>query len=308
MNPFCLKLLLYCLLVFCFLPPAIAKLADDKWVFSPVVGLYRPALESIYEDAYQAPFVGESSITTDIPEDIEGEASYPTEKFLFDNALNKNFAGPEAGLEFRRTFGKQDDFYLGISTFEVTSKAIDEVEFPLQGQLKNIAVYERRAKLSLTQYFIGWRHYLYQKTVKNNFYVNLSLHEMFDIDYKENHVFTFIEGAPAGFKRIMVFQAQATGILMLQMGIGGERHFTDRFSVGLEGGFAFGIGKIGNLKGISRRDDFNEGDRLEDPKPAPLRPAVDNNVAALSPDANSQVNVRIRLDGWRIALKFNVTF
>ena len=285
-----------------------AKAKENGWIFSPVVGINHIALDVFYNTVYKAPFVGSVEITTDLPEDVEGESSYPVEPFSFENDLVPRAIDVEGGLEMRRYFGKQNDFFIGIGAWETISEnAPINVRFPLQGDKVNIAEYSRRGKLSYTQYYLGVRHYLTNRDNKFNAYLNISLREIFDIDYEETNVFSFISGAPAGFKRIFVFKSQATGFLMMQFGLGGEYRFAERFSVAMEGAYAFHL-QAGALKGVSTTNDTNDGDRLRrDPVVIEaINPLQE--VGALNKDGFTRTKVDLRLDGWHVLAKFNVAF
>ena len=284
-----------------------AKAKEDGWIFTPIVGINRLALDVFYDTVYKAPFVGSVEITTDLPEDVEGVSSYPNEPFSFENDLVPRTVDVEGGLEMRRYFGKQNDFFIGIGAWETISEnAPIRVRFPLQGDKVNLAEYSRRGKLSFTQYYLGVRHYLTNRESKFNAYLNISIREIFDIDYEETNVFSFISGAPAGFKRIFIFKSQATGFLMMQFGVGGEYRFAERFSIALEGAYAFHL-QAGALKGVDVEDDTNDGDRIKNPPLiiSPINPLQE--VGALSKDG-SRNKVELRLDGWHILAKFNIAF
>lgn len=306
-------LLLWCIpVVLVSSSSAWAKMGDPGWIFSPTVGVARPNLEPLFQDVFRAPFVGASTIVTDLPEDVQGASAYPREEFFFENELKPVEIAPEAGLEFRRSFGTLSDFVIGVSTWEISSIGRTVVTLPLQGLRNNIADYERRAKFSYTQYYLGWRRYFHERTRTYNIYFDLGLHEFFDIDYKETHVFSFApvaEGGnpdgPAGFKRIAVYQSQSTGLLLMQFGLGVERLFAERFSLGLEGDFALSV-KNGTLRGLSQRSDFNDGDRLSS-APTPID-VQNNEIVALLPDGKTREKVKLTLDGWRLMAKFNIAF
>jgi len=289
---------------------ADAKSDDAGWVFSPVVGVNRLALNVFYDTVYNAPFVGTVRITTDLPEDVEGDSSYPTKEFHFENNLKARPFDVEAGLEIRRKFGTQNDFYIGIGAWETLAEANEsQVIFPLQGQANNSATFNRRSKLSYTQYYLGISHYLNKRSKKLNAYVNLSLREVFDIDYTETNVFEFTSGAPAGFKRIFIFRSQATGFLMFQFGVGAEYHFADRFSIALEGAYALHM-KAGALKGVNISNDYNEGDGITS-EPLIIKPINSLlEAGALDEDGidENRQKVELRFDGWHLLAKFNIEF
>lgn len=303
--------LIFASIQFVISPLATAKMGDPGWIFSPTVGISRPNLKPLFSEVFKAPYVGASTIVTDLPEDVQGASAYPREEFFFENELSPVEVAPEAGLEFRRSFGTLSDFVIGVSTWEISSIGRTIATLPLQGVRNNIADYERRAKFSYTQYYLGWRRYFYERTRPTNFYFDFSLHELFDIDYKETHVFSFLpslkgdENGPIGFKRIAVYKSQSTGLLLLQFGMGVERLFAERFSLSLEGDYSLSI-KSGTLRGLNQRSDFNDGDRLT-VAPTPIR-AVNDEIEVLLPDGESTKKVKLTMDGWRLMAKFNIAF
>ena len=288
---------------------ASARSANEGWVFSPVVGINRLGLKVFYDTVYNAPFTGQVRITTDLPEDVEGASAYPTKDFYFENSLTPRAIDVEGGLEIRRKFGTQTDFFIGIATWETSAEASDLiVTFPLQGAPNNRANFQRKGKLSYTQYYLGGQHYFTNRSDKLSPYISLSLREIFDVDYEETDVFSFISGPPQGFKRIFVYKSQATGFLMLQLGLGAEYRFAERFSVSLEGSYAIHL-KSGALKGISIDSDFNDGDGFEGDPPLIIREInASKEIGALEEDGSTYKKVALRFNGWHVLTKFNIEF
>lgn len=294
------------ILFFSFFSFSYASVPSKGWIFSPMAGINQPALEVVYDKVFNSPFVGTSDITTDLPEDVEGRNTYPSERFFFENPMKAPDFGFESGIELRRNFGLKNDFIIGISTWEVSSEAVTVATFPLQGRRNNRAQYDRRAKFSYTQFYLGLRRYLFERKKRSNLYANFTVHEMFDIDYEETNVFSFLTGAPAGFRRIIRYQSQATGLMMLQFGGGAEFRFADRFSIGLEGGYAFTL-VSGTLKGVKLINDLNNGDRLSG-IPSPISDNSAGVTRVLESDGRSVSEVKLRLDGWRALVKLNIAF
>ena len=287
---------------------ALSKDKNEGWIFTPSVGVNKLALDTFYDTVYKAPFVGSVQITTDLPEDVEGQNQYPNEPFYFKNDLEESPVDVEASLVIRRNFGKTIDFYIGINAWETNSDASPiEITFPLQGQKYNRAIYTRSGKLSYTQYFLGLRKYLTDRKAKFTTYVNLGIHEIYDVDYEEKNVFDFISGAPEGFKRVFIFKSQATGLLMAQFGGGAEYRFAERFSIGIEGAYSVHI-QDGALKGVTVNNDVNPGDRIESDVNT-LRPInTQLEAGALSVDGATYNRVNLRFDGWHLMAKFNIEF
>jgi len=291
-----------------FVSSVQSKTKETGWVFSPIVGINKLDLNVFYDTVYNAPFAGTVRINTDLPEDVEGASAYPSQQFYFENKLSPRSVDMEGGLEARRNFGGQNDFFIGIGAWETSAAAKDVVvTFPLQGERLNRAKYSRRGKLSYTQYYLGVQHYLGNRKKRFNTYFSTSIRALFDIDYEETNVFDFISGEPKGFKRIFIFQSQATGLLMLQLGGGMEYRFAERLSFSLEGGYAFHL-KDGVLKGVTTNNDYNDGDGIttEPLVIVPINPELE--VGAQDEDGTDYNKVKLRFDGWHIVTKFSIAF
>ncbi len=284
-----------------------AEPRPGSWTFSPVFGISQPALTVLRQGVFQAPFRGRAQITTTLPEDVQGEATYPEVDFVFYNPLPDVELGPEAGLEFRRYINPRHDFVLGMASWEITTKSAIQVVFPIQGNLDNLADYERRGSFSYTQYYLGWRSYLRPRPKRANLYLDLTLHEIFDVDYKEENVFSFLSGPPAGFRRIAVYRAQTTGILVFQAGIGLELALAGRIALGMEAAYSKGF-RQSPMKGLSKRDDFNDGDRIT----AGLNPLgtdrATGNTYYLDSDGETQQPFLLDFDGWKALVKVSIEF
>ncbi|MDH5546327.1 MAG: hypothetical protein OEZ43_12100 [Gammaproteobacteria bacterium] len=297
----------YILLLFSLPLSSHARLDEPGWIFTPTMGRSGPQLKALNDGLFKMPLVGQSEITTDLPEDIEGASSYPPKGFNITNPLDPVPVWWEAGLEIRRNFGKKNDFVIGFGIWEVNSFSPNlDVTFPLQGEPENEALYSRRAKFSYTQYYVGLRRYFLERSSRFNLYIDTAIHDLFDIDYKDVHKIFFVSGAPAGFSRNIVFETQATGLLLLQFGLGAEARLADRFSISLSGSYALGV-KNATLKGITTKHDFNNGDRLLS-APTPMLVNRDGYIEYLLPDGVNRRLATFRLDGWRAQLKFNIGF
>ncbi len=299
-------LLPLCLLVACSLAVQAAP-RPGSWTFSPVFGISQPQLTTLRQGVFLAPFRGRAQITTALPEDVQGEATYPEVDFVFYNPLPDFSMGPEAGLEFRRYVNPRHDFVLGMASWEVSSKSAIQVVFPIQGAPDNLADYERRGSFSYTQYYLGWRSYLRKRPKLSNLYLGLTLHEIFDVDYKEEHVFSFLSGPPAGFRRIAVYRSQTTGILALQAGVGLEINFNDRIALALESAYYKSLRRA-PMKGLSGRYDFNDGDRITSGLD-PLGVNRENGQTYyLDSDGETTRPFLLEFNGWKVVAKISIEF
>lgn len=301
--------LLFGIVLFCLtIHVALSDEKNEGWIFTPSVGVNRLNLATFFNTVYKAPFVGTVQITTDLPENVQGQNQYPVEPFFFKNDLKRSPVDVEAGLEMRRNFGRSNDFFIGINSWETYSASVPIlITFPIQGARFNQANYTRQGKLSYTQFYVGIRNYLTPRSKPLSFYFNLGLHELYDVRYQEKDIFEFISGPPAGFKRIFVFKSSSTGILMMQFGIGAEYRIAEKFSVGIQGAYAFHI-QDGFLRGVTVSDDTNNGDRIKSPPRVldVINPSLD--AGALDSQGVSHDKVYLRFDGWHALITFNIDF
>ncbi|MDH4274616.1 MAG: hypothetical protein OEW08_06230 [Gammaproteobacteria bacterium] len=268
--------------------------------------MMQPTLVTVNDGIFQSPYRGQAQLTTDFAENPSGRFEYAIDNFTFRNPLKPVTVGPEAGIEFRRSFDPKTDFVIGVSSWEMSSKSRIIVTFPLQGNASNQATYDRRGKLRITQYYMGVRRYIGEKTRTYNVYLDANLRELFDINYQDENVFSFISGPPKGYKRIDIIKARSTGVSMVQLGVGMEAKVMDRISLGLEGAYAVGFNHP-FLRNLDERQDFNGGDLLNFRVP-PIVNGTENDVYYVSPDGQRLEEARLDLNGWRVALKINVEF
>ncbi|MDH5731280.1 MAG: hypothetical protein OEZ58_20030, partial [Gammaproteobacteria bacterium] len=154
---------------------------------------------------------------------------------------------------------------------------------------------------------LGLRYLMFPRKKKYNVFLSMTMNELFDIDYREEHVFDFKTGPATNFSRIFIYEAQTTGPLLGQFALGGEIRLTERFSFSFEGGYAFSI-RDGKLSSFNMRNDLNDGDRIQSvPQPFGYDFRL-GEVVALSPDGRNRESIKLTLDGWRVASKFSVTF
>ena len=162
--------------------------------------------------------------------------------------------------------------------------------------------------MSTMQFFLGWKRNIVQKPKKYNIYSKLTLHEVFDVDYKENLVFGFQTGPAETFKRLVVMETQSTGILMFQLGIGLEYFIREWLSFGFDSSYALGANDfyLGNGKITS---DFQGDDNLAPTLPSRI---LDNKLRYLT-DVNENgvpnyEEMKLKLDGWHLLFRINIYY
>lgn len=290
---------LLCLLLLSYLPSAFSE--QGRLSVSPYLGLHKPALEDLNRNEFKAPIAGTADVVL-----ASGEAE--EQAVMFPNPLPEFTPGANAGLEFIWYLNDRYDFIAGGGTWEVSSRALAQGSLYLQGNSAD-AYNERTARLSYNEFYFGLRYNLVRSPKKFKGYYRLTLNEVFDIDYREDLIFLFTSGGAEGVKKSIILQSQATGLLMLQPGIGMEYSFSDLISVGVEASYLFGFRRI-TLRDGKLDVDFLPSDNLSLWLPQRVDPISGDLQYLAQQPANEEDYSKIRLnfDGWKVLFKVNIHF
>ena len=200
---------------------------DEHWTVSIQFGAHAPNLQSL-QKLYQAPTIGIGTI-----ENVDEIGNNVTEQFTIASPLTGSSAGGKTALTFLWNANASHSIIFGLGSWEATAFGVSTINIPIQGQLREL-FYERRAKFSYTEFSAGWR-YNFMQLGKFNFYSRLSFHEIFDLDYRDDTVFTFFEpNGDVSFRRIIVMEAQTGALLMGEAGVGVEWRLSKWFGLGIE--------------------------------------------------------------------------
>ena len=165
------------LCLFCILyAPALLAKEDFSWSATPMLGIHSPALTGLNGAEFDATLTGTGSIIIDASSSVDVP-------FKIINPLEDIRYGTESGLEFELGFWPHDALLFGLGSWEgiTTSQVITEM--PFQGIMSQ-AAFERSADISYTQYYLGWKHYLVDRPRRYKVYSRLTLHELFDVDFR----------------------------------------------------------------------------------------------------------------------------
>jgi len=299
---------------------------EPHWGFSVVLGGHLPDLKPLSDGLYKSKLVGDADVllyeggegTGAVGEDID-ENITETQSFEFDNPLPDVGIASHAGVEFQWHANDRHSFILGAGSMEKTSISQVVANLPMQQYyVSNEVLSERRGKVSYTEYTLGWRYNWLRKD-KFKLYSRLSLHEVFDIDFRDDFTFHFLSSPIedlVGVRRVMVVEAQTAALIMGQLGVGGEWFLYDWLSLGFEGGILFGERDF-TLRDVRTRDDFLSGDSINR-SGMPYIALSDGTLGYLRHDATSEdvynpatlesnyLPMRLRFDGARFL--FRVTF
>jgi len=296
------RLYLYVVVVFMLFPMlANAQDKDKHWSVSPLLGVSSPKLKLLNDGEFKSPIAGRGTIV--FQEDVSSE------NFIYniENDLPSIDYGTDAGLEFQLHLNNQDAFVMGISNWEGVSTSVVISEIPFQGVLSKVAV-ERSGNISAMQYYLGWKRNIIQKPKKYNLYSKFTLNEIFDVDYKENLVFGFQTGPAETFKRLIVMQTQATGIMTFQLGVGMEYFLRDWLSFGFDSSYVIGLNEF-QLSNGKITSDFQPDDNVFPILPTQL---LDNKLRYLTDvsasGAPTYEQMKLTFDGWQLLFRFNIYY
>lgn len=278
---------------------------------SPYVGYHFPDLKDLSEGLFNSPLIVKANLTNELFIDT-------TRDFIFHNDLPSLGPGAELGLEFEVRLSKKSSLIFGGSTWESTSESSIRTEFPLQRVLNSV-VSEREISISYTQFFLGWKKTWFERPQKFRFYGSFALHEFFDVDLRERFSFLFLEGAAEGFPRILILQAQNTGIALFSVGVGGEYFITKRLSIGLDGSYYFGVRdfplQVSENPLDNFRDDCSDGGPgciSDSQEVEEILPTIDvdnsGEIRYRTPDGEGFRKLELGFDGWRAAIRLTLHF
>ncbi len=285
-----------------------AEPGAKRWSVSPLLGVAGPRLRLLNEGEFAASLPGRGRITLPVTGD---NVDYD---FIIDNPLKPIDWGSNAGIEFQLLLDRRHSLLFGFSVWEGGSTSTVSTEIPFQGGLTP-TLYERSGKISYFEYYVGYRRNLFGKPRKYRVYGKVLLRELFDIDYEERFVFSFAGGPNETFKRNVVVESQATGVLMLEGALGSEYFFYDWLSVGMDLGYSYGFGRF-RLGDASRRNDIQANDNIRFKLPAIL--GDDRKLKYLwraapfdddpSYERDNYRPLKLKFDGWRLLVRVNFYF
>lgn len=284
--------------------PVCSQEEPKRWSVSPLLGVHSPQMTLLNEGEFKAPLPGEGRIV------FEETGDSVIFDFIIENSLPSIDYGTEAGVEFGLLLSERDSLLFGASVWEGASTSTVQTEIPFQGSLTPVG-YERSANISYFQYFLGWRRVLMSKPDKFNFYSRLTLHEVFDVDYKEDLVFGFQGEGAQPFKRFIVMESQATGLFMVQFGLGGEYYLRDWFSLGMDLGYTVSARKF-TLGNATLKTDVQSEDNLDFKTPVRVDEQGELQYLAEATSFNDEdvtyEALELGFDGWRALFRVNMYF
>ena len=312
-----------------FAVPASAQ-DNERWSMSVLLGGHMPQMSALSDGLYKAPMLGSATIlvyeggnTQNPDEQVIDQNITEIKDFVVDNQAPPVGLGAIAGIEFMWHPNDRHSLAIGMGSWEKVSINRSIGILPLQQYYtQNVVLSDRRDKMSYTEYTLGWQYNLVRRP-GFNFYTRVNLHEVFDIDFREDYSFLFLSSpidGLAGVRRVMVVQAQTAALLMGQLAVGGEWFLTDWLSLGVEGGYMLSERKF-KLKDVQIKDDFLDTAALDSDlinrNGLPYRRLPDGTLGYLKPgttpaDVKNPATrdsfyepVVLGFDGWRFMFRVN---
>ena len=273
--------------------------SERNWGVSPYLGLYNPSLKLLNKGGFLSPYVGTADLI-----DQFGNNNNVSVPFIYRNPLPELQPGTLGGLEFQWRLNEKHVLLLGGANWEASSAATSRGIFPIQGAFESV-LSQRKADISFTEFYLGWRYNLIHKPSKRDFYLDFSIHDVFDVGYREDFSVLFLSGPPRSFRKSMSVQSQATGLLLLQAGGGGEWFVTDWLSLGVEAGYAFGLKSL-RLGNGSLVTDFRDTDNL-----FLELPLIQNSAGSMQyklENGRDYRDLRLNFEGWKALLKATIYY
>ena len=272
---------------------------ERNWGVTPYLGLFNPSLKLLNKGEFLSPYVGTADLI-----DQFGNNNNVTVPFIYRNPLPELNPGTIGGLEFKWRINDKHVLLLGGGSWEATSAATSRGIFPIQGAFESV-ISQRKGDISFTEFYVGWRYNFIHKPKKHDFYFDLSIHDIFDVSYREDFSVLFLSGPPRSFRKSLVVQSRATGLLLLQGGGGGEWFINDWFSLGMEAGYAFGFKslRLGNGDLVT---DFRSTDNLF--LELPLIQNSAGNMQYKEERGQEYRDFRLSFEGWKALLKATIYY
>ena len=277
-----------------------AEEQKNDWGISPYIGLYQPKLTDLNKGAFLAPFLGQADF-------IDPTSQNRTETFNYQTPLPPLNPGTLAGLEAQWRINDKSALILGVGTWEAVSSVASVGNLPIEGNLERTDML-RKADISFNEFYLGWRYNFHDQPGKYRLYVTGTLHQVFDLDYREDWTNVFLSGDVRTFRKTTVIAGQATGLSLLEGIVGGEWFFTDWFSLGIEAGYRYAPSDI-ELSQATIRTDVLATDNLS--VQYPLRNGNDGRVDYNARPGNGIFgydDLKLDFSGWLSVFKATVYF
>ncbi len=280
-----------------------AVFAESKFSIGPFLGLHRPVVEDLNEGEFKSPISGVATIVN-FQDDTQTQ-----ERIYIQNPLPPLGIGANGGLELQWAYNAKYSVIVGGSTWEASSSASVQGPFAIQG-VRSDVITVRTATLSYNEFYVGLRRNAVIVPKKFKVYYRATLNEIFDIDYRENIEFNYLNGPAAGVNKSVVLETQATGVLAVQTGIGVEFFLSKWLSFSADASYVIGLRSASLQENGDPKQDFLFSDNLNLWLPQRIGPES-SNLEYLSQEAESKedyIPLKLNFDGWKVLFRINALF
>ena len=285
------------LLVLCLPWNSLHAQAID-WSLSPMLGVHHPTLKNINEGLFRSPLAGVADFLD------ESGATFPQD-FVLSTPLEELDPSSWAGLEFEWHMTSRLSWLIGFGTWEGSSIAVSGADFPIQRTNSRVAV-ERSSKISYNEVFLGARYAFWAKPRKFRIYGRMSINNILDIDLRDQHILQFETANADSFSRTIILDANATGVVLFQGGLGADFLIGERFSLGVEGALTM------NLRQFFFRNPQINSDLTEtDGFGSVLLPAAPDNegrLRFLEEDGSTYSDMPLNFNGWKLLFRISIFY
>lgn len=272
---------------------------DRKWGMSPYIGLYEPSLKLLNKGEFRSPYQGTADLI-----DLFGNNNNVTVPLIFRAPLPALNPGPITGLDFIWRINDKHDLLIGGGDWQSISSTSNPGVFPVQGAFESV-IAQRKGNISFTEFHLGWRYNVVRKPNDHDFYLTFSIHDVFDVRYREDFSLLFLSGPPRSFRKSSIIESRATGLLLLQGTGGGEWFINDWFSISAEAGYVFGLKplKLGNG---NLNTDFRSTDNLF--LELPIIQNASGTMQYKTENGAGYRDLKLSFEGWKALIKATIYY
>ena len=289
---------------------------DYNWGVSPILGFHKPHLRDLNGKAVKAPIIGRGTIRGE-PGSAQEDVSFDV-PLGFENEVDPIGINANMGLEFQWKQSNKNYFLMGVSTWEGYSMGHTTGELPLQGNIYDVE-YDRRVKISYNEFYFGIKHIFSEVPNKHRYYASVTINELFDIDYREEHAFSIRDpgGELDDVKRIFIVNGQLTGLAALNLVAGGEYFLKKNISVAVEAGYLITEGDFQFVNASSQSDGQLGDDFALDLPVSRIGTSTNDPLGYLPPDTVANSNwvdqennphpgyspMNVSFNGWKASIR-----
>ena len=314
--PLCLFCIVF--MLFCITNQAFAKEFTEygQWSFALLVGGESPDLKALDNVVFNQAVTGSGTI-----KQSQSQNSNVTVPFSFNTPMAVKNYGDKAGLELQWHANPTNSLIFGIGSWSKSGASDQNGTIPTQG-VYNDVTFKRRAIISYAEYNLGWRYTFFRKS-KLILYARTTIHEAFDVDYREDFIISYYRGiasqtsssntsgtgsntantATQAFNRARIVQAKTASMFMGEFALGGEWFFLKWLAVGVEAGYMRAEKSI-QFQNAKLQTDYQSTDNISFDGGGSMAFYVNNGSNQLFAARKLNIN----FSGWQVMFHVNIYY